>query len=103
MTPRVALFVLLSLAAGPMAGCRRVLIPSEPAPAPSPTQTPAPVIPRDTSAAAVPRAAAPQAPRFAVPAVPREMRAVWVATVENMDWPSRPGLSAEQQQRELLA
>jgi len=38
-----------------------------------------------------------------VPQVPREMRAVWVATVENMDWPSRPGLSTEQQQRELLA
>lgn len=38
-----------------------------------------------------------------IPAVAREARAVWVATVNNMDWPSRPGLSAEAQQRELLA
>ena len=37
------------------------------------------------------------------PPVPREFRAVWVATVSNLDWPSRPGLSTEQQQRELLA
>jgi uncharacterized lipoprotein YddW (UPF0748 family) len=28
---------------------------------------------------------------------------MWVATVNNMDWPSQPGLSAEEQQRELLA
>jgi uncharacterized lipoprotein YddW (UPF0748 family) len=28
---------------------------------------------------------------------------MWVATVNNMDWPSRPGLPAEEQQRELLA
>jgi uncharacterized lipoprotein YddW (UPF0748 family) len=33
----------------------------------------------------------------------REFRAVWVATVANMDWPSRPGLSTWDQQRELLA
>src|SRR5436190_22295663 len=37
------------------------------------------------------------------PPVPRELRAVWVATVDNMDWPSRAGLPAEEQQRELLA
>jgi uncharacterized lipoprotein YddW (UPF0748 family) len=28
---------------------------------------------------------------------------VWVATVGNMDWPSKPGLSTAEQQRELLA
>ena len=33
----------------------------------------------------------------------REFRAVWVATVRNMDWPSRPDLSAGEQQQELLA
>src|SRR5436305_264574 len=27
------------------------------------------------------------------PPVPREFRAAWVATVGNIDWPSRPGLS----------
>ncbi len=37
------------------------------------------------------------------PPVMREFRAVWVATVENMDWPSRPGLSTEQQKREMIA
>src|SRR4051794_612231 len=37
------------------------------------------------------------------PPVSREFRGVWVATVENIDWPSRPGLSSEQQQREMIA
>jgi uncharacterized lipoprotein YddW (UPF0748 family) len=37
------------------------------------------------------------------PPVAREFRAVWVATVGNMDWPSRPGLSTEQQQAEMIA
>jgi uncharacterized lipoprotein YddW (UPF0748 family) len=34
--------------------------------------------------------------------VPREFRGVWVATVGNIDWPSRPGLSSIRQQDELL-
>ena len=29
----------------------------------------------------------------------REFRAAWVATVGNIDWPSKPGLSTEQQQQ----
>lgn len=33
----------------------------------------------------------------------REFRGVWVATVTNIDWPSRPGLSTDQQQQELIA
>lgn len=33
----------------------------------------------------------------------REMRGMWVATVANIDFPSAPGLSAAEQQRELLA
>ncbi len=32
----------------------------------------------------------------------RELRAAWIATVGNIDWPSRPGLSAQQQQQEFL-
>lgn len=39
----------------------------------------------------------------APPPVPREFRGVWVATVGNMDWPSKPGLSTEQQKSELIA
>lgn len=38
-----------------------------------------------------------------VPPIPREFRAAWVATVANIDWPSKPGLSTWDQQRELLA
>jgi uncharacterized lipoprotein YddW (UPF0748 family) len=34
--------------------------------------------------------------------VPREFRGVWVATVANIDWPSRPGLPVAQQQAELV-
>ncbi|MBL9167094.1 MAG: family 10 glycosylhydrolase [Verrucomicrobiales bacterium] len=36
------------------------------------------------------------------PSPPREFRGAWVATVNNIDWPSRPGLSVSQQQQELL-
>lgn len=32
----------------------------------------------------------------------REFRGVWVATLANIDWPSRPGLNAEQQKQELI-
>ena len=39
----------------------------------------------------------------APPPVSREFRAVWVATVANIDWPSKPGLSTWDQQAELLA
>ncbi len=35
--------------------------------------------------------------------MPREFRAAWIATVGNIDWPSKQGLSTEQQQRELIA
>jgi uncharacterized lipoprotein YddW (UPF0748 family) len=36
------------------------------------------------------------------PSPPREFRAVWVATVANIDWPSKKGLPAEKQKAELL-
>jgi len=37
------------------------------------------------------------------PAPPREFRGVWVATVANIDWPSRKGLPSQEQQAELRA
>src|SRR5689334_4361510 len=38
------------------------------------------------------------------PPVPaKEFRGVWLTTVNHTDWPSRPGLSTEEQQRELIA
>ncbi|MFL5608186.1 MAG: glycoside hydrolase family 10 protein, partial [Gemmatimonadaceae bacterium] len=71
---RLALpFVLVALALAPSAAC------SQP-----------PIVAR-TAADTVP------------PPISREFRAVWVATVGNMDWPSRPGLSTEQQQAEMIA
>ena len=38
----------------------------------------------------------------APPPVTREFRGLWVATVNNIDWPSRTGLTADQQRSELL-
>lgn len=38
-----------------------------------------------------------------VPETPREMRAVWIATVANIDWPSEPGLTTAEQKAELRA
>lgn len=35
--------------------------------------------------------------------LPTEMRGVWLATVSNRDWPSKPGLTAAQQRAELIA
>ncbi|MGF7139770.1 glycoside hydrolase family 10 protein [Roseimarinus sediminis] len=33
----------------------------------------------------------------------REFRGIWIATVNNIDWPSKPGLPVEQQKNELIA
>src|SRR6185503_13584065 len=40
---------------------------------------------------------------LAPPKPEREFRGAWVATVGNIDWPSRPGLSVPEQKAELLA
>lgn len=37
------------------------------------------------------------------PEAPREFRGVWVATVGNIDWPSRRGLASDEQKREAIA
>ncbi|MBA3969049.1 MAG: family 10 glycosylhydrolase, partial [Gemmatimonadetes bacterium] len=49
-------------------------------------------------ARSVPQSAEPNAP----PPIRREFRGVWVASVANIDWPSRPGLPVPEQQTELL-
>ena len=36
------------------------------------------------------------------PPTPREFRAAWVATVANIDWPSKKGLPVEAQQEEII-
>lgn len=33
----------------------------------------------------------------------REMRAAWISTVENIDWPSKPGLSDKEMKTEMIA
>lgn len=47
--------------------------------------------------------AAPPSKRSAppVPEIPRELRALWIATKGNIDWPSKPGLPVATQQQEL--
>jgi len=40
---------------------------------------------------------------FSQEAPKRELRAAWIATVANIDWPSKPGLPAIQQQQEFTA
>ena len=56
-------------------------------------------------AAAATSAAQPVAarPDSVPPAISREFRGVWIATVNNMDWPSRTGLSTWEQQAEMIA
>lgn len=44
----------------------------------------------------------PAEPSVAPPA-PREFRGAWVASVANIDWPSRPGLSSQEQMAEATA
>ncbi len=38
-----------------------------------------------------------------LPPLPREFRAAWVATVANIDWPSKQGLTSAQQKSEMVA
>lgn len=83
---------LLSLASAPLlAAC---------ATPPSPAPASAPVSPGEAALGAVTSPApAASGPLLAPP--PREWRAAWVATVANIDWPSKPGLSAAAQQAEI--
>lgn len=37
-----------------------------------------------------------------LPLVPREFRAAWIASVANINWPSKPGLSSAEQQAEAI-
>ncbi len=52
-----------------------------------------------SSSKKVTTAAAPPTPPHSAD---REFRAAWVATVANINWPSKPGLSTEQQQKEAI-
>ena len=53
-------------------------------------------------ASAQPKPAAAALPGEAPPpAAPREFRGVWVASVNNGQWPSAPGLPVDQQKKEM--
>ncbi|PWJ44825.1 glycoside hydrolase family 10 protein [Sediminitomix flava] len=39
---------------------------------------------------------------FAQSGIKREFRGVWIATVNNIDWPSKPGLSSDEQKQEFI-
>src|SRR5688572_29629375 len=54
--------------------------------------------PSQRSIMAAMRVTNPDAP----PPVMREFRAAWVATVGNIDWPTKPGLTTDEQQREAI-
>ena len=103
MAPRAAGAAVLSLV---LAACGPKLLPpvSTPTPLPAPpadTQ-PAPALPRIEAAAPAETAPLPVAP----PRAQREFRAAWVSPVWAMgvkDWPSRVGMSTEEQQAELRA
>ena len=40
---------------------------------------------------------------ISAPPPAREFRAAWIATVANIDWPSKPGLPVAQQKAELIS
>ena len=41
-------------------------------------------------------------PVTVLPEVLKEFRAAWIATVANINWPSKPGLSTETQKQEAI-
>lgn len=83
-------------------------IPAKPtAPAPSVTIAPRPdtIKTKEPVPAKVEAIAAP-APSITntktIAETPREFRAAWIATVANINWPSKPGLSADEQRAEAI-
>ncbi|WP_019989521.1 glycoside hydrolase family 10 protein [Rudanella lutea] len=88
------------------AGCR----PKRPV---APTRTPPAPVPKPAPKKPAPPVAVKPKPADTVafepldqsvaPSPKREFRAVWIATIDNIDWPSKKGLPAEQQQAEYRA
>lgn len=49
------------------------------------------------------QSAKPSPENILTPTIKREFRGVWIATVLNIDWPSKPGLTTKEQKTELIA
>ena len=114
---RAVAFVFLFFTLISLDGCRRpapiVVAKRPPAPRPAVAKTtpPKPVA-KPTPKPAVPKAmpvvTLPDTIPFdeitdlTPPPPKREFRAVWIATVDNIDWPSKKGLPVADQQRELI-
>jgi len=77
--------------AGPPVAAKPAPKPATPKPKPAPSAV---LVPADTLEDDVPLIG-PVPPK-------REFRAVWIATVENIDWPSKKGLPVAEQQREII-
>ena len=95
---------LAGLAAILLAGC----VENSPPPSVTPAYNPPPLAPKISPAQPRPRPQPQPTPtqKFSPavsPAQPRELRAAWIATVANIDWPSKPGLPVAQQKAELIA
>ena len=67
--------------------------------APAPVTSKQPAIPATLATPAIPATSDLHTP----PPAPREFRAAWVASVGNIDWPSRKGLGSAQQKAEIIA
>ena len=71
-------------------------------PSPKPSQPTKPTQLSQTSQTPPPPSPLPPFPPPTLPTIPREFRAAWIASVANINWPSKPGLSTEEQQAEAI-
>ncbi|SDL88394.1 Uncharacterized lipoprotein YddW, UPF0748 family [Chryseobacterium taihuense] len=72
-------------------------------PAAKPTKTPDKTVKIPNPVPVPPAAAVEEKLKVDLPAINREFRGVWIASVANINWPSRNNLSVEQQKREAVS
>jgi uncharacterized lipoprotein YddW (UPF0748 family) len=99
--------LLLLLILGFWVACRReqpaVTTRMPPATVPKPTPKPTPPVAAKPKPKSVDTVAFEPLDQSVASSPKREFRAVWIATVDNIDWPTKRGLPAEQQQAEFRA
>jgi uncharacterized lipoprotein YddW (UPF0748 family) len=94
---------LVAIALLTATGCMRLALPPDPVPQSPVTITPpvTVVLPVVATPTPVPHYTDSTDP-VALPVVPRELRGVWIATIGNMDWPSRRNLTTSRAKEELV-